>query len=190
MKNRAYTLDECHYISTKWLKKQKFFAPGRLSYTDIEFESAGVHYSVKVVASIADNPVLILQYEYESKLKRVDVELITRRTNYGGSGSNSFYMVCPRSGRKSMKLFFYKGHVLSAKASGLLYRSMIKNNKAKKASALYGAAIKADLAIQEINAPGFRMVYGGKLTRRYKKLLDIIEKGEGIDFTINDLANL
>lgn len=189
-KQKAFTLDQCHYISTKWLKAQGFLADGKLTYRDIEFISAGDHYSVKVVASITDSPVLILQFEYEGELKRVDVEMVTRRTNYGGHGSNSFYMKCPRSGRKAMKLFFYKGQVLSAKASELNYSSQICGNHFKKMTAKYGAGIRADLAIQEMNAPGFRKVYAGKLTKRYKKLSEVIRKGSGMDFTMEDLNRL
>ena len=190
-KKRAWNLDDCHYISTRWLKIQNFLIAGNLSYTDVEFISAGEQYNVRVVASITDTPVLILQFMYKGELKRVEIELIRRLTNYGGHGSSSFYLICPKSGRKSMKLFFYKGQVISAKATFLNYRSQILDNRLKRMTAKYGKGIAAENAMLELNTPGLRMTYKGKTTNRVKRLLRIIKAGESCpDFTMENLNNI
>ncbi|WP_373518916.1 hypothetical protein [Pricia sp.] len=183
---RKYNLNECFAISTKWLKQQGFLEQGKLSYTDIEFISAGYEYNVRVVASITtDEPKLIFQFLYEDRTKRIDIELSPRKNHFGGG---SFYMVCPKSGKRAEKLYLVNGILSIARASGLHYQSQIKANALKKINARFGAAMKGELAIEELNSKGFVRYRSGKPTKKYKRVLKILKEAEGKEFVFSDLT--
>lgn len=187
-KKRSIYFDDCFALSTKFLRQQDFFKDGTLNYTDLVFQSADEGYEVRAVVSMDKDPILILQFDYKGDLKRIKVDLSVRVNHFGGKG---YYFVCPQSRRNCEKIYFVHGVVACRAFHGLMDSSQVKDNRIKKLDAKYGAGIRAENALRELNTPGLRMHHKGRPTKRVKRLLKLIKEGENCpDFTMADLSRL
>lgn len=169
--------EDCFSLTTKYLRTIASLVDGQLSYTDLEFLSNGERYKLRLVASITDSPILILQYAYGGSLYRVNIELSEQFHNFGGK---SYKFICPISGKGCYKLYFINGVVASKGHFKLLHRSQIRSSRIKFMDKRYGIIFKAEKAERIIYSKHFKRYHAGKITKRYAKLLDVIAKAEGI----------
>lgn len=173
--------EDCASVSTKFLRANGFFKPGRVAHYNQKFISNGEVYDLTIVAStMEEEPLLIFQYIYKGDKKRVTIRLVPRYNHLGGIG---YKFNCPKTGNGCYKLYFVDGVVASRSHFKLLYRSQIKSKRTKDMDKKYGIVFKAEQAREEINSSHFRKYHKGKMTKRYKRCLKVIREAEGVSLS-------
>lgn len=173
--------DEVPAITIGELNKRGFFRPG----FNIGSISWG-NQSIKVVGVIDDNPGLVLDYNLNGQHVRDCVKLTSTRSNL--NDSKIYWFTCPATRVKCKKLYLLDGHFVHRTANPKgMYRIQARPSKYREWEKTVGAYLDAEKARDDVNGKNFVKYRSGKPTKRYRKLLAIIEKAEGI--TSQDVMN-
>lgn len=91
-----------------------------------------------------------------------------------------WYFICPKSNKRSRKLFLYNGYFVNRKSTHAIYDTQTKPKSYRLMEKTFGAYFDIENYYEEIYSKHFKKFYKGKPTKRYKRLLELIDKAEYI----------
>ena len=157
------------------------------------FLKYGVQKSGDIIWSVNDKETSRLAYKVNFKEKnphfdlnyKTNGESFNYRIYFESLKSNLnkglvWYFICPKSGEKSRKLFLYNGYFVNRNCTHAIYDTQTKSKSYRRMEQTFGAYFDIDNYYEEIHSKHFKKFYNGKPTKRYKRLLELIEKAENI----------
>jgi len=137
--------------------------------------------------TVRKTPYIELNYKYKDEPRKYKVQLVSIPSNLGKG--KVWYFLCPHTKKRCRILYSITGYFLHRTAfKGCLYESQTKSKKQRSDIKLFDSYLKGDEAYQKILSKHFKTHYAGKPTRRYLKLMKLVEKGK--DFTLADFERL
>lgn len=124
------------------------------------------------------NPYIELYYKANGKSFNYRIYFDCIKSNLGKG--IVWYFLCPHSGKKSRKLFLYSGRFINRNCTHAIYDTQTKSKSYRRMEQTFGAYFDVDNYYEEIHSKHFKKFYNGKPTKRYKRLLELIEKANGI----------
>lgn len=119
------------------------------------------------------NNLLTLSYKSNGKAIRYDVQIIYITSNLGKGQIPLF--ICPATNKKCRNLYLVNGYFLHRTASkNVIYDSQTQSKYYRFLDKNFGKAFKVEAYYREIYSKHFKTHYKGKLTKRYKMLLNKI----------------
>lgn len=159
----------------------------RFGYLKTLKEKKGVfkwssNYGFQSEASIlVNNNVLTLNYKSNGTAICYNVQIIYINSNLGKGQIPLF--LCPKTKKRCRTLYLVNSYFLHRTASqNIIYDSQTKSNNYRVLNNSFGSILKLEDYYNEINSKHFRTHYKGKLTKRYKKLLNKINSANQITF--------
>ncbi len=165
--------DEVKTIDLSDLKKWKYLKPNIKKSGVITWSRNGVKTSSINITSDTtnlDNQFVTLSYNYEDKPIKYNVSLVSVASNLGKG--DVLYFLCPHTGKRCRKLYFYNGYFLHREAGSGLYECQTYSKKNRE---LIKILFEKEEAEKELYKPYFKRYYNGRPTKRFKKLVDKIE---------------
>lgn len=185
-----YLFDEGKDISTKNLKKWGYFKmniwkQGTITWSRNGVETSSIGIEVKIQETGISEMRLIytcqdVNFNYSIALEPVPSNI--------GDGK-VWYFICPFTGKRCRKLHLINGKFKHRSSlPGGMYSTQTKSKKWREIEKVYGCYFDSEKHYEEIYSKFFKKTYNGKLTKRYKKLLQEIEKAE--KFSARDIEKL
>ena len=184
-----YLFDEGKYISTSNLKKWGYFKmntwkQGTITWSRNGVETSSIGIEIKMRETGSE---LRLIYNCQKVKHNYRIALEGLPSNIGDG--KIWYFICPFTGKRCRKLHLINGIFKHRSAlSGGMYSTQTKNKKWRQIEKVYGSYFDSDKHYTEIHSKYFKKTYNGKLTKRYKKLLQEIQKAER--FNARDIEQL
>jgi hypothetical protein len=148
----------------------------------LKFISSG-----EVVGSIGYTLYLNIEYPYLNLFYNVDGESINYNVSISEKPSNLgigriYYFLCPYTQKPCRKLYLVGKKFLHRTANKrCCYASQIESKFAREIKYTFGGLFETDKAYEQIYSKHFKKYYKEKPTKRYLKLLKIIDKANRID---------
>lgn len=117
---------------------------------------------------------IIFDYKCNGEPINYSVNLISRPSNL--SKGEVWFFVCPVTGKCCRKLYLHGTHFLHREAyKGLMYEKQIQSQRTRDMFKVLDAVFIKDEIYDELHKKYFKTHYNGKQTKRYKKIMNIIE---------------
>lgn len=143
--------------------------------------------SISVYLNTIDNPYLELSYSNNENNYKYKIFFETSLSNLGKG--IIWYFVCPRTGKRCRKLYLNKGIFVNREAIvGAMYESQTKTKEWRFIDKTFGAYFNEEKCFSKIGSKHFKKYYKGKPTKRYLKLLEVIEKAKAISYADIEMA--
>lgn len=165
--------DEVKTIDLSEIKKWGYLKPKNIKSGVITWKRNGVETSSISIASDITNPnnrFITLSYNYGDEPVRYNIDLVGVPSNLGKG--EVLYFLCPQTGKRCRKLYFYNGYFLHREAAPGMYESQTHS---KKNRGLIKLLFEKEEAEKELNKPYFKRYYNGRPTKRYKRIKKRIE---------------
>lgn len=120
-----------------------------------------------------------LSYSYKKKTFNYKIKLTQIQSNLGKG--KVWYFICPNTERKCRKLYLYELRFYSRFAflNGL-YKNQIRSKKERILDNTFWKYLNAEKYYDEIEQKNLKRHYKGKITKKYSKLVQMIEQAESI----------
>lgn len=94
-----------------------------------------------------------------------------------------WYFICPSTNKRCRKLYCVDGYFLHREAfNGCMYSKQIQSKKLRLIEKVYGAYFDNEKYRAELYKKHFKTHYKGKPTKRYLRLMKLIEQSDNIDY--------
>lgn len=173
--------DEVKTVSISFLNKHGYLKPNQWKNCTMTWSSNGnTTGSISIrINTQHEGPYIELDYKCNEAPINYRVQLISTPSNLGKGVV--WYFVCPETGKRCRKLFLkHTSYFVSRFAiPGGMYYNQTVSNRYKGLT----KAFRLDAVFEEIHQPYFKKWYAGKETKRYKRLLEKVEKAERFSLT-------
>jgi|CXWL01.1.fsa_nt_gi hypothetical protein len=159
--------DECKQVTIGSLKQLGFLSPdatirGSYRWTRGGNPSGAINISVSLLERYAG-----LDYLSNGKPVNYRVQLERIPAHFGGY---NWYFICPATGKRCRTLYGIGGLFLSRFAyPSAMYSTQTESKRYRDFSKMFGVL---DLRNEYLNKRHSRTTYKGKLTKRYRRILD------------------
>ncbi len=171
--------DEARQINISDLKKWGYLEPNQSKQGTITWKTNGSPTgSISMLVSTYTKPgYMTLTYSYAGEPERhFKVKLITLPSNLGKGVV--WYFLCPSTHKRCRKLFMIDGYFLHREAfKGAMYESQTHSKKYRELDKTMGAYLRRDWYYPELYKKHSKKTYAGKPTKRYLRLMKLIEQG-------------
>lgn len=172
--------DESLQISITKLKEWEYFIPEQIKSGTLTWSRNGNttgRMSIRV-NTLCERPYIELDYKYKDEPRNYRVWLVSVPSNLGRG--DIWYFLCPQTNKRCRKLYSIGGYFLHREAfMGCMYKSQAET-KPKGFFKTFITFIKIDDLYDLIEKKHFKKTYNGKPTKRYLRIMEQIEKIEGI----------
>lgn len=173
--------DEVLQLSTTKLKEWGYLTLNNIETASITWSSNGskrAEISI-MVCTLTPKAYILLSYNFKDEPRKYEIQLTHVPSNLGKG--EIWYFICPQTNRRCRKLYSIGGYFLHREAfNGCMYESQTHSKKYRQIESVYGAYFNLDRLYDQIYKKHFKKTYDGKLTKRYKKILAQLERGEKI----------
>lgn len=173
--------NEVKQIDLKKLRQWGYLKPNCLMSGVITWSRNGAKTgSISIATNTSlDSPVLELSYVLDGKDVKYKVRLIRLPSNLGKGFI--WYFLCPSTHKLCRKLYLIGGKFLHREAfTGCMYDTQTYSRKDRALIRLFDRSVKMERAYEQLYSKHFKTHYNGEPTKRYLKLRQEIERGEGI----------
>jgi len=181
--------NEALQINISKLKEWNYLNPQQIKIGSINWTRNG-NYKASIsilVNTIEQQPFIELDYNYNGKIRKYKVYLISIASNL--KKGNIWYFVCPQTKQRCRKLYSIGGYFLHRKAfNRCFYESQIKSKSFRAIEKVLMIYYGADEKFEELNKKHFKKSYSGKPTKKYLRLSKLIDKADNL--TLNELDML
>jgi hypothetical protein len=144
---------------------------GSLTWSRRGEKFASISYQVNMRPP---NSYILLDYKFNGEPRSYKVQIVSIPSNLGAG--EIYYFKCPETGKSCRYLYQIGGWFLHREAfKSVLYEKQTYSKRMRDADRFFGGYYLADKAYEEINSKHFKKFYGGKPTKRYKRLLNQIK---------------
>lgn len=174
--------DEVKQISITKLKQWGYLEPGQIRGGVLNWNVNGTPTGSIAfqVDMLNKTPYIQLEYNFKDEPRNYKINLVCMPSNLGRG--KIWYFLCPRTEKRCRKLYNIGGYFLHREAfAGCMYQSQTESKFTRYLGNTLGLTFEADEAFEKIHSKHFRKYYNGKRTKRYSKLLKVIEKAGVID---------
>ncbi|MEQ3674471.1 MAG: hypothetical protein ABNH19_04760 [Dokdonia sp.] len=121
-----------------------------------------------------------LDYKFKDEPRNYKVILVSIPSNLGKG--TIWYFLCPETGKRCRKLYSIGGYFLHRTAfRGCMYDSQTKSKKWREMEILFGSYFDSDKYYEQLYSKHFKKFYNGKPTKKYLRLMKLIQKAERIE---------
>ena len=181
--------DDLIQLNISDLKKFGYLKKSLLVNTTINWSVNGKQTASMSLSlnTLSDDPFIFLSYQCDKQPFDYYVYLESNISNLG-KGS-IWYFICPQTGNRCRKLYLHKGIFVHREAiAGAMYERQTKTKEWRYIEKVFGAYFNEDKCYREIESKHFKKYYKGKPTKRYLKLLEVIEKAKTVSHSDIEMA--
>lgn len=177
-------IEDLKFLSIGDLKRMKLLTNGSIVNTVINWTNRNTNEktgSISVHIRTNDHGGQItFDYTYRDKEKiNYTAQLITRPSNL--AKGLQWFFVCPSTGKICRKLHLIGGYFCHRSTNpNLMYAKQIESKKMRDWSKRFGILLN-DEVYEKLYSKYFKTHYNGKPTKKYLKLLKIIDHKENIN---------
>jgi len=133
--------------------------------------------SVSITVDLAFEPYNVeVSYNYEDESRKYKINLVSMSSNL--NKGVVWFFVCPVTNKRCRKLYLIDGWFAHRDAFKGFYSSQITSKWFRSHTKALGQIFAMEKAYDEIYSKHFKKTYNGKLTKRYKRLLEIAQRGD------------
>ncbi|HLS10530.1 MAG TPA: hypothetical protein VK050_00050 [Flavobacteriaceae bacterium] len=126
---------------------------------------------------------IILDYSFNDKPISYKVGLTTIKSNLGNG--LIWYFVCPKTNKRCRILYQIKGMFLHREAfPNAMYYTQTRCKLMRHLETKFGDMVGIHRLYDKIHQKHFKKYYNGKPTKRYKKLMERINKAQSIPYDV------
>lgn len=120
-----------------------------------------------------------LQFDYWCDNIHISYRVVLSKIPSNLNKGHVWYFVCPKTGRLCRKLHLVGSYFYHRSAfKGCLYEKQTLSRSTRHLYKTFSTILHHERFYETITTPHFKKVYHGKLTKRYKQLLEKIERNE------------
>lgn len=175
--------NEVLQISITKLKEWEYLHPEQIKSSILTWSRNGNQTgSISVIINtLSEQPYIELDYKYRDEPRNYKIRLVSMSSNLGAG--LIWYFLCPQTNKRCRKLYSIGGYFLHREAfTGCMYESQTHSKKWRQIEYKYGAFFDREKINKQINKKNFKKYYQGKLTKRYLRLMEQIQKAESIQY--------
>ena len=177
--NYPTTIDDLREFDISFLSKNNYLKLNHKKVGGIIWTGAnGNKNDIRITTDIKETKGTIILSYTVNKTENIDytIRLITRPSNLG-TGLLWFFL-CPFTGKVCRKLHLINSYFKHRSAlSGAMYQSQIEAKKWRN----WIGVFNNEKLYSELYSKGFKRFYNGKITKRYARIKNKIDKSESID---------
>jgi len=172
------SVENCNTVSITKLKAWGYLEYGVKSGIISWSISGEVHSRIGIKSTILEHKKYItLEYTQNGESIKYDVRIESIPSNLGKGAI--YYFVCPNTGKHCRKLYHNSKYFLHREAFRYFYYDkQIEPKKSRYLHSIFDRAFLTDEVYEELYSKHFKTHYNGKETKRYKKIMDKIERAE------------
>lgn len=125
------------------------------------------------ISTNAPKEQIVLTYTYQGENIQYNVLLASLPSNLGKG--EVLYFICPVSGLRCRKLYFYRGHFVHRKAKPGFYQLQVYGHRDRDLSRAYDMYFVQEKAWEIVSKKYFKKYYRGKPTKAYLKIRHLVE---------------
>jgi hypothetical protein len=155
---------------------------GVITWSSRGEQTGRIGYTIKRPFRDSTDAEIRLHYQTSGEERDYTIYLQALTSNLGAG--LVWYFICPVTNKRCRKLYAVGSGAYFLHRSayrGVYYDSQIRSKYARYLDSSLGAYFKSDKAYDEIYSKGFTKYYRGKPTKRYRKLLRIINQASSVD---------
>ncbi len=139
--------------------------------------------SISVVTNTASSqPYVLLDYKFNGSERRYKVDLVSVPSNLGKG--IIWYFLCPKTNKRCRYLYSVNGYFYHREAfNHVMYESQTQSKKNRELLNYLEPNFMLDIYYSQLYKKYFKKTYAGVPTKRYKKLMENIKKGESIHYS-------
>lgn len=190
---RPYTFptlyDEVLQLSIKILKRDGLLKKGYKWSGSLSWNRRGEKIAtISIVIDMREGSnFIILDYRSNGVPIKYRVNVCTVKSNL--NKGEIYYFVCPKTGKRCLKLYFVSDYFLHRDAFvNCMYDSQTQGKRCRDFFKIFVPEYKMDEVYSELYKKNFKTHYAGKPTKKYLKLMKLIEKHESTDYRERELA--
>jgi len=175
--------DEVKTVSIFFLAKHGYLKSNQLKAGSIHWSRNGEKTgSISIrVCTYSENPFIEFDYQCNQQPINYKVQLVSALSNLGKGFV--WYFVCPKTGVRCRKLYLADTYFYHRSAfNGCMYETQTQSKKSRYLDKTLGAYFKSDNLYSELNKKHFKKTYAGKPTKKYLRIMEQIQKAEGITY--------
>jgi len=173
--------DNVLQISITKLKEWGYLNPEQIINSTITWSSNGEKIaSISIqVNTYGSFPCITLDYKSNGEPINYKINLVSIPSNLGKG--EIWYFLCSHTNKRCRKLYLIGNHFLhrTALLNGM-YDCQTKSKKWRFIESVYGSYFDLDKLYQKLYSKHFKKFYAGKPTKRYLRLIQQIQRAEGI----------
>jgi hypothetical protein len=170
--------DNCKTISISDLKRWEYLKPNQHKTGVITWSRNGNKTGKISIAVMTYSEPLYLELDYRCNDISINyrVQLVSVPSNLGKGVI--WYFICPKTRIRCLKLHLVDTYFYHRTAfRGCFYEKQVKSLTARNIEKQFGLLFGIDKVYEEIYSKHFKKQYNGKPTKRYLRLLKLIEVG-------------
>lgn len=172
--------DSAAQIRASYLRKHGYLKPKQIASGTLTWRKNGVQTSqIGFRINTFTDSHIELNYLASGTPVCYKIPLVTLKSNLGKGFV--WFFVCPATGKRCRVLYGVGDSFLHREAfKRCYYEVQTYSAKSRQLCKLAAMAFGPDKAYQQIQKKYFKKCYAGKITRRYRRLVDKIERGNRI----------
>jgi len=133
--------------------------------------------SISITVNMFAQPHFVeVSYNFGDESRKYKINLVSMPSNL--NKGVVWFFVCPVTNKRCRKLYLIDGWFAHRDAFKGFYSSQITSKWFRSHTKALGQIFAMEKAYDEIYSKHFKKTYNGKLTKRYKKLLEIAQRGD------------
>lgn len=172
------SIESCKTVSITKLKEWGYLNKGTKSGVITWSISGEVISRIGIKSTILEHRKFVtLDYTQNGESINYNVRIESIPSNLGKG--EIMYFVCPNTGKHCRKLYHNSKYFLHREAfKYLYYEKQIESKKTRYIHSIFDRAILSDEVYEEQYKKHFKTHYNGKITKRYKKIINKIKLSE------------
>lgn len=174
--------DYCKSLTVSDLKRLGYLERGKKEVGIITWRQRGeITAQIYILVSWgATAPAFTLTYRINDAPRTVTIKLTAVRSNLGRG--KLWYFICPHTSRRCRKLYLINGYFCHHSGfRSVFYEQQTLSAKSRGLYQYFRFFWGSENAYEQLYTKHFRKTYKGKKTKRYRRVLRDIERGEGIN---------
>ena len=175
--------NEALQIHISKLKGWGYLDPEQIKSGTLNWSSNGnTTGSISIqVNTHSEQPYVQLDYKYRDEPRKYKVYLTSTPSNL--NRGEILYFICPQTKKHCRKLYSISGYFLHREAfKGCMYETQTQSKKYRQLDKTLGLYFKSDNLHSELYKKHFKKTYAGKPTKKYLRIMKLIQKAESIPY--------
>ncbi len=174
----VHLYDDKLQLSITELKEWNYLKENSKIKATISWSNTYSESSITILVNTSEMTVLF-NYSSGGEPKKYKVKLTTIPSNIGKG--KIYYFLCPVTNKKCRKLYLSNGVFTHRTVFNGMYECQTTSQQYRKLGKYFKYERAVDKAYEEINSKHFKTHYNGVETKRYKRLLGIIDNEPTFD---------
>ncbi|PKP29869.1 MAG: hypothetical protein CVT99_15455 [Bacteroidetes bacterium HGW-Bacteroidetes-16] len=168
--------NETLQIHISKLKEWGYLTPGQIKSSTLTWSSNGNPTgSISIqVNTHSEQPYIELDYKYRDEPRNYKLYLTSTPSNLGKG--EIWYFLCPHTKKRCRKLYLIGGYFLHREAfKGCMYECQTLSKDSREWRQALNLIFKREDLLNILHAKHFKSTYAGKPTKRYLKIMHLIQ---------------